>query len=81
MELRRGHRVEVTVGAGGRPAAFRRQGRWVRIVEVLDEWEETGRWWLGEEPRAVHRVLAAGGAAYELHHQPSSGWQLHRAFD
>jgi len=81
MDLRRGHRVEVTSEGSGRPTAFHWRGRWVTVSQVLDEWEEAGCWWLGEEPRTVHRVLATSGAAYELHHRRSAGWQLHRVFD
>lgn len=40
--------------------------RWYRVVEILDEWRETGAWWDGEEERVVVRVLTAEGALFEL---------------
>ena len=70
--------VEETNGA---PRAFRWRGRRVMVDEVLEEWEETGCWWRGEPALRVYRVQAAGGAIYELHHQPPGGWRLYRGFD
>jgi hypothetical protein len=51
------------------------------VSEILDQWEEAGCWWQGEQARRVYRVQAAGGAIYELHHQPPAGWRLYRSYD
>jgi hypothetical protein len=65
----------------GRPRAFRWRGRRIVVSEILDHWEEAGCWWRGEPARRVYRVQAAGGAIYELHHQPPAGWRLYRSYD
>lgn len=61
-----------------RPAAFTwRRGRYV-VVEVLDRWEETGRWWEQEMQLTVWRVACRDGGVYELavaHTQPPE-WRL-----
>jgi hypothetical protein len=81
MSRLRDRQIDVVATPEGRPRAFHWRGRQVTVREVLDAWEEAGCWWLGEEPRHVYRVLATHGAAYELHHQLSSGWRVHRVFD
>jgi hypothetical protein len=72
--------ITVLVDEQQRPAAFRLGRRRLEVQRVLDEWEEAGCWWRGEEPRRVYRVLAEG-AIYELHHLSSSGWELQRVYD
>lgn len=66
---------------GGRPRAFRWQGRSIAVSEILEEWEEAGCWWQGEPVRRVFRVQTASGAIYELHHQSPAGWRLYRSYD
>lgn len=73
--------VHAETDVRGRPVRFRQGRGVVQVAEILDAWEEAGCWWQGEEPRRVYRVLAAGGAVYELHHQSGAGWQLTRVFD
>jgi len=65
----------------GLPRAFRWRGRRIVVSEILDQWEEAGCWWQGEQARRVYRVQAAGGAIYELHHQPPASWRLYRSYD
>ncbi len=72
--------VTVMVDQQQRPVAFRLGRRRLTVERVLDEWEEAGCWWRGEEPRRVYRVLAEE-SIYELHCLPSAGWLLHRVYD
>ena len=68
----------------GRPQRFHSRGRRFLVRELLDEWEEAGCWWRGEEARRVYRALTQTGAVYELHHQPvaaDDGWRIARVFD
>lgn len=81
MTMRAQRLIEVTQSGDGLPRIFRWRGRQITVRDVFDDWEEAGCWWLGEDPRRVYRVVASCGAAYELHHQASSGWRLHRVFD
>ena len=71
----------VVMDEWGRPRSFLHARRRIRIQEILDTWEEAGRWWQGEEVRRVYRVLTTAGTVCELHHQPIAGWQLHRVSD
>ncbi len=68
--------VQVVANAQGEPQRLRYRGRWHQVAQITDAWEEAGRWWRAEEIRRVFRVLTTEGVAYELHCQPSSGWQL-----
>ena len=68
--------VQVVANARGEPVRVRNRGRWRQIAHIADAWEEAGCWWRGETPRRIFRVLTVEGAAYELHHQASAGWQL-----
>ena len=73
--------LRIVEQASGLPLAFRWRGRRIAVSEILDQWEEAGCWWRGEQARRVYRVQAAGGAIYELHHQPPAGWRLYRSYD
>lgn len=81
MSKRLDQAVQVTPDGGGRPARFRLGRRQIEVEEILEEWEEAGCWWQGEQARRVYCVRGGGGAVYELHHQPPAGWRLYRAFD
>ena len=76
-----GRDIQVLAIGNHLPGSFLWRGRRVGVSEILDDWEEAGCWWLGEEPRRVYRVLGSTGARYELHRQESVGWKLHRVFD
>ncbi len=73
-------RVLVTVDRGGRPRRLYYRGRRLQVQQLLDEWEEAGCWWRGEDIRRVYRLLTRDGVI-ELHHQPSRGWRVARVFD
>jgi len=74
-------RVQVETDGRGRPVRLQHRRGAVQVVGILEEWEEAGCWWQGEEPRRVYRVLTAGGIVYELHQQSGAGWQLVRVLD
>lgn len=75
--------VEVTVGPGGVPVAFRLSGfTWQQIREVLDTWVEAGRWWEQEGERSTYRVCTVGGGIFELNWDPlKKRWCLYKAYD
>jgi hypothetical protein len=73
--------VDVTTGRGGRPVAFRWNGRYLR-VDVLDRWVEAGRWWEGEGEQIGYRVATPAGGVYELTWRTlDRRWLLYKAYD
>jgi len=72
--------VRVRLDRSGQPAAFLHRGRWHRVAEVLDRWRERGRWWEGEPPREVYRVVTTSGAVYELGRE-GDAWRLYAVLD
>ena len=64
----------------GRPVRLQHRGGRIQVVAVVEEWEEAGCWWQGEEPRRVYRVLTAGGQVCEVHGQGGE-WRVVRVLD
>ena len=50
----------------GYPAAFFDRQHEKRVAQRLSSWTETGRWWEGETPSAMHRLLTTDGAIVDL---------------
>lgn len=76
--------VTAVLGRDGlTPAWFIWRGAWYRVVEVLDSWMETGRWWEHEVPCTAFRVQVQDGGVMELirlHTEPPT-WRLMRIWD
>lgn len=69
--------VRIRLSPEGRPLFL--EGRPVRILE---EWRESGRWWLGEAERQVFRLEGPEGGIYEVTRQEGERvWRLTRIFD
>ena len=81
MSKRLDRKTTVSADAKGRPLRLNYGRRQIEVEEILEEWEEAGCWWRGEQARRVYCVRCAGGAIYEVHHQPPAGWRLYRAYD
>lgn len=65
------------------PIAFPWRGSRYRVTEILDTWEEAGRWREEESPRTAFRVQTEGGGVFELvrlHTEPPE-WRLIRIWD
>lgn len=74
--------VDVTMGPGGRPVAFKWSGGRYRVREVLDNWLEAGRWWEQETEKATWRVATFEGGVFELTFDPGiKRWLLYKAYD
>ncbi|ADU50190.1 hypothetical protein Tmar_0065 [Thermaerobacter marianensis DSM 12885] len=76
--------VQAWADAQGRPAAFLWRGVRRRVVEILDEWRELGRWWEGDPPeeRYVYRVRTEDGGVYEIEYRrPAGRWFLYKVWD
>ena len=84
--------VRVDVTHTGRPVAFRWEGRWHRVADILDEWVYREPWWEralvpGQGPgrapeRTFYRIAAEGGAVMELvYRDPEGEWRLYRTYD
>jgi hypothetical protein len=81
MSKRLDRKTTVIADAKNRPLRLNHGRRQIEVEEILEEWEEAGCWWRGEQARRVYCVRCAGGAIYEIHHQPPAGWRLYRAYD
>lgn len=66
-----------------RPASFRWKGQVLHVVEILDCFLVTGRWWEQEPEQVFWRIRVRGGGIYELTHaQDKQGqWRLYRYWD
>ncbi|MFZ5815326.1 MAG: DUF6504 family protein [Bacillota bacterium] len=65
------------------PVSWVHAGARYRVVEVLETWEEAGRWWEQEAPATAWRVRVQHGGVMELvmlHKQPPE-WRLMRSYD
>jgi hypothetical protein len=68
--------------AHGLPRAFSWHGRRHVVLEVLERWRDTGRWWEGEAPRLFFRLETAGGGLWEIYRDEAQGtWHLYRIYD
>lgn len=73
--------VDVDV-KGGRPVAFRRQGRRWTIVHIVDRWRYTGRWWTEEGTWRFFKVHTVPEGLFELYYDTKTKtWRLYRAYD
>ncbi len=84
--------VRVHAVPSGRPAAFRWQGRWYRVTDILDTWVYREPWW--EQPLFPHRgpghapertfyrvATDAGGVVELVYRTPEDEWRLARLYD
>jgi len=79
-----GKPVEVVVGAGATPSAFRCFGRWWEVAEVCNRWRVREGWWReeGECWREYHKLLTREGLLCLLFHDlHGDGWFLERLYD
>jgi hypothetical protein len=68
------------VERAGVPLRFRYHGEH-EVVDVVEEWRETGEWWRGEGERRVLRLRTRDGGFFELLFDRREGWILTRAYD
>ena len=77
-------RPSIWPGARGpEPVTWVYRGARYRVVEVLECWEEAGRWWEQEPPATAWRVRVQQGGVMELimlHTSPPQ-WRLMRSWD
>lgn len=78
--------IQVRCGRDGRPQAFRWQGRWLWIDQLLDEWVYQVPWWRQQGPagaapdRTFYRVCTKSGGVYELAEEDDGQFVLHRVY-
>jgi hypothetical protein len=66
-----------------RPATFTWRRSRYTVAEVLDRWDEIGRWWEQEAELVVWRVMTPDGGVFELamkRTQPPE-WRLMAIYD
>ena len=71
--------LRVEVDGSGQPTCIFRGERRHRVEAVLEHWREAGRWWAGEEPKAVFRVQLTGGKVWEI--ICAGEWHLLKVYD
>ena len=50
-----------------------------QLTQLLEQWQETGKWWEGEAQRSFYRFAAEGGILLELCSNSCDGsWSMRR---
>lgn len=66
----------------GAPRFFWRRGRRHAVLQVLERWRDTGRWWEGEAPKLFFRLETAGGGLWEIYLDTAEDrWYLYKMYD
>lgn len=82
MSKRLDDRIQPAISQHGRPTAFTWRGATFPIAEIMDFWEEVGRWWASEGTRRYYRVRTPDGKVFELEEEAAIGvWRLSRVVD
>jgi len=69
--------IQVTIGKGKTPLAFRWRGRVHRVIKVQECWRLVGAWWDGEGEMTFFRVRTDLGGFYDLGYDHARGtWTL-----
>lgn len=76
---RLGLEAAVQLNREGLPATFSVNDHPRRVLQVLEQWTETGKWWDGEGPRAFVRVEAGG--LFDLSRDENGAWRVEVAWD
>ena len=68
--------VGVRADEAGAPAAVRRNGRWLEVIELLDRYRTDDRWWTSQPvARTYHELLLEDGQmATVFRDEISGGW-------
>jgi len=73
--------IAVTTRAG-RPRQFGWRGRWYRVRQIHEQWQDQGAWWMEESPHWFFRVEVEGGGMFELASDLDlRQWWLYRVYD
>ena len=74
--------IEIKHSLNNTPLAFRFNGKWLPVSQVLDIWKDTGIWWDGESEKTFYRVNTPEGSLFELYRDSvSRSWFLYRVYD
>ncbi len=77
MKRRISPAIGVATSQAGDPEAVTLEGRRLTVSEILERWQETGKWWEGESPRTYYRVWTSEGRVLELCREEAE-WTLSR---
>ena len=78
--MRRLHEtIVVHQSARGEPLAFTTRSGQHRVERIVDQWQESGRWWDGEPRKQFWRVDAGG--MFDLSCDEHQRWRLELAWD
>ncbi len=74
--------IEIRYSTNDTPLAFRFNGKWLPVSQVLEIWKDTGTWWDGESEKTFYRVNTHEGSLFELYRDNNSlAWFLYRVYD
>jgi hypothetical protein len=74
--------AEVRLNPDGEPAAIRRDGRWLNVIETALVWRVETDWWRVPVCRDYFRCLLAGGECVEVFRNLTDGsWHWARRYD
>lgn len=74
--------VLVVTDRGAKPSRFFWYKRWHNVMDVLEQWKDTGRWWDGEDEKVFFRLQVSEGGVYELFSDMAKNqWRLYKVYD
>ncbi|WP_366924745.1 DUF6504 family protein [Metallumcola ferriviriculae] len=62
------------------PMVFFWRGHRYNIIEITDQWWDTGRWWQNEPEKFFIRAATSDNSVVELYQQKDK-WMLYKIYD
>ena len=64
------------------PSRFFWYKRWLNVLNILEQWKDTGRWWDGESEKIFYRLQVKEGGIYEIFSDIAlNQWRLYKVYD
>ncbi|MDD3269263.1 MAG: hypothetical protein PHX14_08070 [Syntrophomonadaceae bacterium] len=52
------------------------------VLEILEHWADTGRWWAGEAEKSFYRIRCSNESIHEIYWEPEQkSWYLYKTYD
>ncbi len=75
-------RLQVQFKPDQGPAIIKYKGQSLRVVSLLECWQDTGCWWAGESEKSFYRLVLHDRSVreifYDLHEKE---WYLYKTYD
>jgi hypothetical protein len=80
--MRRQPLLRVECGASQRPVRVLHQGQAWQVLEILECWQDTGRWWAGESEKLFYRLVWEDQSVREIYYdRDEQNWYLYKTYD